>query len=74
MPDLDRTTSVSYTSGPESYVGSKVMKPGEIHYMQGEGGEVKEGEEKVQGGGGGGEEEEKEKEKEKEKEPKVTMF
>ena len=74
VPDLDRTTSVSYTSGPESYVGSKVMKPGEIHYVQGEGGEVKEGEEKVQGGGGGGEEEEEEKEKEKEKEPKVTMF
>jgi hypothetical protein len=39
--------------------------------VQGEGGEVKEGEEKVEGGVGGGEEKEKEKEKE---EPKVTMF
>eukprot|EP00520_Triparma_pacifica_P008455 CAMPEP_0118666812 /NCGR_PEP_ID=MMETSP0785-20121206/19428_1 /TAXON_ID=91992 /ORGANISM="Bolidomonas pacifica, Strain CCMP 1866" /LENGTH=2849 /DNA_ID=CAMNT_0006561175 /DNA_START=172 /DNA_END=8724 /DNA_ORIENTATION=+ len=67
MPDLDKTTSVSFTSGPQGFVGSKVMKPGEIHYVQGEGGEVKEekaGTEEGEEGKGEGEV----------AEAKVTMF
>jgi len=68
-PDIDKGTSASFTSGPASYVGSKVMKPGEIHYVQGEGGEVRKGEEKKEVGEEGEIEGE-----EKVKEAGVTMF